>query len=243
MFLTAGVRSNSDVKHQIGYFLCGSCWVDLFAYADGDTISLGDADMQLLARVSVFISKDPFTALTSSLQRDLKIEVHKSLIKAILTGSLYVERAKAGVDFGIFVRAQVSMLSKAGCKLLEIRCDEHDRLIGESQFVTHTVGSWVEMMVPLVMCMVCLEVHYTEMSSIEKGIVALTLEDNVRSLVMVAVAYKHYSWYCKVHGEIEGELSDEANVAGPAKVLFRLNLQCLKSGVDPSVRRSINTDQ
>ncbi|GKB12835.1 hypothetical protein Tco_0846758 [Tanacetum coccineum] len=59
---------------------------------------LGDADMQLLARVSVFISKDPFTALTSSLQRDL---VHKSLIKAILTGSLYVERAKAGVDFDL----------------------------------------------------------------------------------------------------------------------------------------------
>ncbi|GJV73652.1 transcription elongation factor TFIIS-like protein [Tanacetum coccineum] len=91
-------------------------------------------------------------------------QVHKSLIKAILTGSLYVERAKAGVDFGIFVRAQVSMLSKAGCKLLEIRCDEHDRLIGESQFVTHTVGR-----------------------------------------------------YCKVHGEIEGELSDEANVADPCK--------------------------
>ncbi|GJT97851.1 retrovirus-related pol polyprotein from transposon TNT 1-94 [Tanacetum coccineum] len=87
---------------------------------------------------------------------------------------------------------------------------------------------------------VCLEVHYTEMSSIEKGIVALTLEDNVRSLVMVAAAYKHYSWfilmissiivnfyasrcqwstklYCKVHGEIEGELSDEANVADPCK--------------------------
>ncbi|GJT59633.1 transcription elongation factor TFIIS-like protein [Tanacetum coccineum] len=104
-------------------------------------------------------------------------QVHKSLIKAILTGSLYVKRAKAGVDFSIFVRAQVSMLSKA----------------------------------------VCLEVHYTEMSSIEKGIVALTLEDNVRSLVMVAVAYKHYSWYCKVHGEIEGELSDEANVADPCK--------------------------
>ncbi|GKG39100.1 hypothetical protein Tco_0463245, partial [Tanacetum coccineum] len=38
---------------------------------------------------------------------------------------------------------------------------------------------------------VCLEVHYTEMSSIEKEIVALTLEDNVRSLVMVADAYKH----------------------------------------------------
>ncbi|GJR54301.1 hypothetical protein Tco_1404822 [Tanacetum coccineum] len=77
------------------------------------------------------------------------------------------------------------------------------------------------------------------MSSIEKGIVALTLEDNVRSLVMVAAAYKHYSWfilmissimvnfyasrcqwsklYCKVHGEIEGELSDEANVADPCK--------------------------
>ncbi|GKA15003.1 transcription elongation factor TFIIS-like protein [Tanacetum coccineum] len=32
------------------------------------------------------------------------------------------------------------------------------------------------------------------MSSIEKWIVALTLEDNVRSLVMVAAAYKHYSW-------------------------------------------------
>ncbi|GJS15144.1 hypothetical protein Tco_0409616 [Tanacetum coccineum] len=64
---------------------------------------------------------------------------------------------------------------------------------------------------------VCLEVHYTEMSSIEKGIVALTLEDNVRSLVMVAAAYKHYSWYCKVLREIEGELSDEANVADPCK--------------------------
>ncbi|GKE42442.1 transcription elongation factor TFIIS-like protein, partial [Tanacetum coccineum] len=64
---------------------------------------------------------------------------------------------------------------------------------------------------------VCLEVHYTEMSSIEKGIVALTLEDNVRSLVMVAAAYKHYSLYCKVHGEIEGELSDEANVADLCK--------------------------
>ncbi|GKC77891.1 transcription elongation factor TFIIS-like protein, partial [Tanacetum coccineum] len=51
-----------------------------------------------------------------------------------------------------------------GYKLLEIRCDEHDRLIGESQFVTHTVGR-----------------------------------------------------YCKVHGEIEGELSDEANVADPCK--------------------------
>ncbi|GJX93141.1 transcription elongation factor TFIIS-like protein [Tanacetum coccineum] len=147
--------------------------------------------------------------------------VHKSLIKAILTGSLYVKWAKAGVDFGIFVRAQVSILSKAGCKLLEIRCDEHDRLIGESQFVTHTVGSWVEMMVPLAMCMVS---HSgvsggasTEMSFIEKGIVALTLEDNVRSLVMVAAAYKHYSWYCKVHGEIEGELSDEANVVDPYK--------------------------
>ncbi|GKD94433.1 hypothetical protein Tco_1374270, partial [Tanacetum coccineum] len=92
---------------------------------------LGDADMQLLARVSVFISKDPFTALTSSLQRDLVMvilkpcaknqgmvitlerevvnhtysfyatssQVHKSLIKAILTDSLYVERAKVDVDF------------------------------------------------------------------------------------------------------------------------------------------------
>ncbi|GKC00231.1 hypothetical protein Tco_0986367 [Tanacetum coccineum] len=55
------------------------------------------------------------------------------------------------------------------------------------------------------------------MSSTEKGIVALSLEDNVRSLVMVAAAYKHYSWYCKVHVEIEGELSDEANVADPCK--------------------------
>ncbi|GJY93234.1 hypothetical protein Tco_0509016 [Tanacetum coccineum] len=71
---------------------------------------------------------------------------------------------------------------------------------------------------PILPSQVCLEVHYTEMSSIEKEIVALTLEDNVRSLVMVADAYKHYSWYCKVHREIEGELSDEANVADPAKV-------------------------
>nr|GEX09981.1 U-box domain-containing protein kinase family protein [Tanacetum cinerariifolium] len=40
---------------------------------------------------------------------------------------------------------------------------------------------------------VCPEVHYIEMSSIEKGIVALILEHNVRRLVMGAAADKHYS--------------------------------------------------
>ncbi|GJS97157.1 hypothetical protein Tco_0804125 [Tanacetum coccineum] len=30
-----------------------------------------------------------------------------------------------------------------GCKLLEMRCEEHDRLIGQSQFVTHTISSWL----------------------------------------------------------------------------------------------------
>ncbi|GJV07944.1 U-box domain-containing protein kinase family protein [Tanacetum coccineum] len=40
---------------------------------------------------------------------------------------------------------------------------------------------------------VCSEVHYIEMSSIEKGIVALILEHNVRRLVMGAAADKYYS--------------------------------------------------
>nr|GEZ28977.1 U-box domain-containing protein kinase family protein [Tanacetum cinerariifolium] len=51
----------------------------------------------------------------------------------------------------------------------------------------------------LLVVYVCLKVHYTEISSIEKGIIALTLEDNVRRLVMVATAYKHYSLELK-HG-------------------------------------------
>nr|GEY86553.1 hypothetical protein [Tanacetum cinerariifolium] len=35
----------------------------------------------------------------------------------------------------------LSIFKHEGCKMLEMSCEEHDRLAAESQFVTHTIGS------------------------------------------------------------------------------------------------------